>query len=65
VAAVRLLGATVIINGLLPEMAQILVTIDVDLIKMKTVGDMQGGIEEAERALGYKVAQLPAPGAQA
>jgi rsbT co-antagonist protein RsbR len=27
----------------------------VDLSKMKTVGDLQGGIEEAERLLGYKV----------
>ena len=34
---------------------QTLVTIGVDLSKMKTVGDLQGGIEEAERLLGYKV----------
>jgi rsbT co-antagonist protein RsbR len=27
----------------------------VDLGKMSTVGDLQGGIEEAERLLGYKV----------
>ena len=46
-------------------MAQTLVTIGVDLTKMKTVGDMQGGIEEAERALGYKVAQLHVAGAEA
>jgi hypothetical protein len=31
------------------------VTIGVDLTKMNTVGDLQGGIEEAERLLGYKV----------
>jgi rsbT co-antagonist protein RsbR len=31
------------------------VTIGVDLGKMTTVGDLQGGIEEAERLLGYKV----------
>jgi len=30
----------------------------VDLGKMNTVGDLQGGIEEAERALGYRVVQL-------
>jgi rsbT co-antagonist protein RsbR len=35
--------------------AQTLVTIGVDLTKMNTVGDLQGGIEEAERLLGYKV----------
>ena len=32
-----------------------LVTIGVDLSKMNTVGDLQGGIELAERVLGYKV----------
>jgi len=55
VEATRLLGATVIITGLSPEIAQTLVTIGVDLGKMNTVGDLQGGIEEAERLLGYKV----------
>ncbi len=55
VEAARLLGATVIVTGLSPEIAQTLVNIGVDLGKMNTVGDMQGGIEEAERLLGYKV----------
>jgi rsbT co-antagonist protein RsbR len=32
-----------------------LVTIGVDLTRMKTVGDLQGGIEEAERLLGYQI----------
>jgi rsbT co-antagonist protein RsbR len=58
VEAARLLGATVIITGLSPEIAQTLVTIGVDLSKMNTVGDLQGGIEEAERALGYSVMAL-------
>jgi rsbT co-antagonist protein RsbR len=55
VEAARLLGATVIVTGLSPEIAQTLVTIGVDLTKMNTVGDLQGGIEEAERVLGYTV----------
>jgi rsbT co-antagonist protein RsbR len=55
VEAARLLGATVIVTGLSPEIAQTLVTIGVDLTKMNTVGDLQGGIEEAELLLGYKV----------
>jgi rsbT co-antagonist protein RsbR len=55
VEASRLLGAIVIVTGLSPEIAQTLVTIGVDLGKMNTVGDLQGGIEEAERLLGYKV----------
>jgi len=58
VEASRLLGATVIVTGLSPEIAQTLVTIGVDLGKMNTVGDLQGGIEQAERLLGYKVATL-------
>src|SRR6266513_1583875 len=58
VEAARLLGATVIVTGLSPEIAQTLVNIGVDLGKMNTVGDMQGGIEEAERLLGYRVAPI-------
>ncbi|MDF3056462.1 MAG: anti-sigma-factor antagonist [Rariglobus sp.] len=55
VEASRLMGASVIITGLSAEIAQTLVTIGVDLSKMNAVGDLQGGIEEAERLLGYKV----------
>ncbi len=55
VEASRLMGASVIITGLSSEIAQTLVTIGVDLSKMNAVGDLQGGIEEAERLLGYKL----------
>ena len=58
VEAARLLGATVIVTGLSPEIAQTLVNIGVDLSKMNTVGDLQGGIEEAERVLGFKVTPI-------
>jgi rsbT co-antagonist protein RsbR len=58
VEASRLLGAMVIVTGLSSEIAQTLVTIGVDLGKMNTVGDLQGGIEEAERLLGYRVNPL-------
>lgn len=58
VEASRLLGATVIVTGLSPEISQTLVNIGVDLSKMNTVGDLQGGIEEAERLLGYKVVSI-------
>src|SRR5467141_2657961 len=61
VEASRLLGATVIVTGLSPEIAQTLVNIGVDLTKMNTVGDLQGGIEEAERLLGYKVHPVEKP----
>jgi rsbT co-antagonist protein RsbR len=60
VEASRLLGATVIVTGLSPAIAQTLVNIGVDLGKMNTVGDLQGGIEEAERLLGYRVEQISA-----
>jgi rsbT co-antagonist protein RsbR len=53
VDASRLMGASVIITGLSPKIAETLVTIGVDLSKMNTVGDLQGGLEEAERLLGY------------
>jgi rsbT co-antagonist protein RsbR len=55
VDASKLMGATVIVTGLSAEIARTLVTIGVDLSKMKTVGDLQGGIEEAERLLGYQL----------
>ncbi len=55
VDAARLMGATVIVTGLSPEIAQTLVVIGVDLTKMDTVGDLQGGMEKAERMLGFKV----------
>ena len=61
VDASRLMGASVIITGLSPEIAQTLVTIGVDLSKMNTIGDLQGGLEEAERLLGYTVSRQDGP----
>src|ERR671917_372422 len=61
VEASRLMGASVIITGLSSEIAQTLVTIGVDLSKVNAVGDLQGGIEEAERLLGYEVSSGEAP----
>lgn len=61
VAASRLMGATVIVTGLSADVAQSLVTLGVDLGTLNTVGDLQGGLEEAERLLGYEVAQRAAP----
>ena len=53
--AARLMGATVILTGLSPEVAQSLVSIGVDLSRLITVGDLQGGIVEADRLLGVRV----------
>jgi rsbT co-antagonist protein RsbR len=55
VTAARLMGATVIVTGLSSEVAQSLATLGVELGKVNAVGDLQGGIEEAERLLGYRV----------
>ncbi|MBA3365742.1 MAG: STAS domain-containing protein [Actinobacteria bacterium] len=54
VEASRLMGASAIITGLSSKIAQTLVDLGVDLSMMKTVGDLQGGLEEAERVLGYR-----------
>lgn len=55
IAASKLMGATVLLTGISPEVAQTLVTIGVDLTSLNTAGDLQGGLEEAERILGYRV----------
>jgi rsbT co-antagonist protein RsbR len=54
VEASRLMGASTILTGLSSEIAQTLVDLGVDLGMMKTVGDLQGGLEEAERLAGYR-----------
>ena len=60
VEAARLMGASAILTGLSPRIAQTLVDLGVDLSMMRTVGDLQGGLEEAERLLGVRdVAQPP------
>jgi rsbT co-antagonist protein RsbR len=58
VAAARLMGASVIVTGLSADVAQSLVALGVDLSKIRTVGDLQGGIEEAENLLGYRVGPI-------
>jgi len=55
VEASRLMGASVIVTGLSPEISQILVRIGVDLSRLKTMCDLRAGLEEAERLLGYTV----------
>jgi rsbT co-antagonist protein RsbR len=51
----------VIITGLSAEVAQSLVTLGVDLTKLNAVGDLQGGLEQAERLLGYQMVRLAPP----
>ena len=61
VEASRLMGASAIVTGLSSGIAQTLVDLGVDLGSMRTVGDLQGGLEEAERLLGYRVIQEGEP----
>ena len=58
VTAARLMGASVIVTGLSADVAQSLVALGIDLGKLKTIGDLQGGLEEAELMLGYRVTPL-------
>jgi rsbT co-antagonist protein RsbR len=53
VEASRLMGASTILTGLSSEIAQTLVDLGVDLGMMRTVGDLQGGLVEAERLAGH------------
>lgn len=65
VEAARLMGATSIVTGIAPDIAQTMVKLGIDLMRITTVGDLQSGIEEAERLLGYTVvrnAKAPGPG---
>jgi rsbT co-antagonist protein RsbR len=54
VEAARLMGASAILTGLSSKIAQTVVDLGVDLTMMRTVGDLEGGLEEAERLLGVR-----------
>ena len=55
VTAAKLMGASVIVTGLSAEVAQSLVALGIDLSRLNTIGDLQGGMEEAERLIGYRM----------
>ena len=57
VTAARLMGAKVIVTGISAPVAQSLVALGIELGRLETVGDLQGGIELAEETLGYRVVQ--------
>jgi rsbT co-antagonist protein RsbR len=61
VEASRLMGADAIITGLSSKIAQTLVDLGVDLSMMRTVGDLQGGLEEAERLISHKPTKTSDP----
>lgn len=55
VDAARLMGATVFVSGISPEIAQTLVALGINLEGMVTSGDLQSAVERAEQRLGYRV----------
>jgi rsbT co-antagonist protein RsbR len=55
VAAARLMGASVIMSGLSPSVAQALAVLGIELSGLETAGDLQSGVERAQRHLGYKL----------
>jgi rsbT co-antagonist protein RsbR len=57
VEAAGLMGADTIMTGLSSESARTLVELGVELPRMRTVGDLQGGLEEAEQLLRDRLAE--------
>jgi rsbT co-antagonist protein RsbR len=63
VEAARLMGATAILAGVSPTIAQTMVTLGIDLGRVVTVGDLRSAIERAEELLGYSVTRTRGNGA--
>jgi rsbT co-antagonist protein RsbR len=55
VIAARLMGALTILTGVSAEVAQALGALNIELGVVHIAGDLQGGLEEAERLLGKSV----------
>jgi anti-anti-sigma factor len=49
--AARLMGAQVVVTGISQQIAQTMVTIGADLADVRTLGDLQAGLEEVDRIL--------------
>ena len=58
VEAAGLLGAMAIVTGVSAEVAQTVVKIGVDLSRLRTIGDLQGGLAEAMRLVGYRLGKV-------
>ncbi len=61
VEAAKLMGATVLLTGMSTAIAASVVSLRADLGDLRTLGDLQSGIEEAEHLLGYIVARSVRP----
>jgi rsbT co-antagonist protein RsbR len=58
IAAASLMGAQVVVTGISSDVAQSLVALGIELSKLNTVGDLQGGLEHAEQILGQRAASV-------
>ena len=61
VTACQLMGVAAIVTGISGAVAQALVTLGVEIDAFNPVGDLQRGIEAAERLLGYQVIRTSRP----
>ena len=61
ISACQLMGVSAIVTGVSGAVAQALVTLGVETEGFNAVGDLQRGIEAAERLLGYQVVQTGRP----
>jgi rsbT co-antagonist protein RsbR len=61
VTACQLMGVAAIVTGISGAVAQALVTLGVEVGAFNAVGDLQRGIEAAERLLGYQVIRTARP----
>ncbi|HLJ20354.1 MAG TPA: STAS domain-containing protein, partial [Stellaceae bacterium] len=55
ISACQLMGVSAIVTGVSGPVAQAMVTLGVEIEGFNAVGDLQRGIEAAERLLGYQV----------
>lgn len=58
VQAAGLMGTTVVVSGISSEVAQTLVALGADLSLLRTVGDLERGVDEADRLCGYRVVRV-------
>lgn len=59
VTACQLMGVSAIVTGVSGAVAQALVTLGVEIEAFNAVGDLQRGIEAAERLMGYRMVRAP------
>lgn len=58
VDAARLMGASAVVTGVSPEVAQTLVGLGIAFGNVTTIAELQGGVDEADRILGLRVVAI-------